>query len=46
MIKSVICVVASVLFLVINTVTLFLKPEFDFAINDEENYCVYYHMLY
>lgn len=42
MIKSVICIVASVLFLVINTVTLLLKPEFNFAINDEENYCVYY----
>lgn len=42
MIKSVICIVCVVLLLVINTVILFLKPEFNFAQNDETNYCVYY----
>jgi len=42
MIKSVICVVTAVLFIVINTMILFLKPEFTYARNDSDNYCVYY----
>lgn len=42
MIKSVICITAAVFFIVINTVILFLKPEFTFAINDENDYCLYY----
>ena len=42
MIKSVICITAAVLFIIINTVILFLKPEFTYAINDESDYCVYY----
>ena len=42
MIKSVICITASVFFIVINTIILFLKPEFTYAINDEKDYCVYY----
>lgn len=42
MIKSVICIVSAVFFIVINTIILFLKPEFTFARNDNENYCVYY----
>lgn len=41
-IKSVICIVCAVLFLVINTIILFLKPEFTFAKNDDENYNVFY----
>ncbi|MGN1379652.1 MAG: hypothetical protein ACI4XR_04610 [Bacilli bacterium] len=41
-IKSVICIVCSVFFLVINTIILFLKPEFIFAKNDDENYNVFY----
>ena len=42
MIKSVILIVGAVLLLVINTIILFLKPEFTYAVNDEDNYCVYY----
>ena len=42
MIKSVICITTAVFFIVINTVILFLKPEFTYAINDESDYCVYY----
>ena len=42
MIKSVICIVGAVIFIVINTIILFLKPDFNFAINDKENYVVYY----
>jgi len=42
MIKSVICIVCAVVFLIINTIILFLKPEFTFAINDKENYVVFY----
>ncbi|MBQ6840703.1 MAG: hypothetical protein IJO63_01120 [Bacilli bacterium] len=42
MIKSVICVTCAVFFIVINTVILFLKPEFTYARNDKENYCVFY----
>lgn len=42
MIKSVICVVTAVLFIVINTIILFLKPDFTFVRNDNENYAVYY----
>lgn len=42
MIKSVICIVAAVFFIVINTIILFLKPEFIYAKNDNENYCIYY----
>ena len=41
-IKSVICIVCAVLFLVINTIILFLKPEFTFAKNDDDNYNVFY----
>lgn len=40
--KSVICVMASVLFVVINTIILFLKPSFSYAENDENNFQVYY----
>ena len=42
MIKSVICIVCAVVFIVINTVILFLKPEFNYALNDKENYVVFY----
>ncbi|MBE6148406.1 MAG: hypothetical protein E7167_02805 [Firmicutes bacterium] len=42
MVKSVICIVCAVIFLIINTIILFLKPEFNYALNDKENYCVYY----
>lgn len=42
MIKSVICIIAVVVLLLINTIILFLKPEFNFAQNDEQNYCVFY----
>ena len=42
MIKSVICITTAVLFIVINTIILFLKPEFTYAINDESDYCVCY----
>lgn len=42
MIKSVICVVCAVIFIIINTIILFLKPDFNYALNDKENYCVYY----
>lgn len=40
--KSVICVVTAVFFVVINTIILFLKPQFTYAKNDTENYPVYY----
>lgn len=42
MIKSVICIVCTVIFLVINTIILFLRPEFNYALNDDENYVVYF----
>ena len=42
MVKSVICIVSAVFLIIINTVILFLKPEFTYARNDEDNYCVYY----
>ena len=42
MIKSVICITSAVFFIVINTIILFLKPEFTYALNDENNYCIYY----
>lgn len=38
MVKSVICITAAVLFIIINTAILFLKSNFNYAINDEENY--------
>ncbi len=41
-VKSVICIVCAVFFVIINTIILFLKPEFVFAKNDNENYNVYY----
>ena len=41
-IKSVICVVCAVFFVIINTIILFLKPEFVFAKNDDDNYNVFY----
>ena len=41
-IKSVICVVCAVFFVIINTIILFLKPEFVFAKNDDNNYNVFY----
>lgn len=42
MVKSVICITASVFFLVIETCILILKPNFGYAFNDKDNYCVYY----
>ena len=42
MIKSVICILCAVVLVIINTIILFLKPEFTFAKNDEENYTLYY----
>ena len=42
MLKSVICIVCAVVFIVINTIILFLKPDFNYALNDKENYVVYY----
>lgn len=41
-IKSVICICVSVLFVIINTIILFLKPEYSFAQNDDENYTIFY----
>lgn len=41
-VKSVICVVAAVFFVVINTMILFLKPQFSYAKNDNDNYQVFY----
>ena len=45
MIKSVICIVATVAFIEINTAILILKPDFKYAINDENNYWVYYFFI-
>lgn len=42
MIKSVICVVCAVFFVVINTIILFLKPNYKYAKNDDDNYCVFF----
>ena len=42
LVKSVICIVCAVFFVIFNTIILFLKPEFVFAKNDNENYNVYY----
>lgn len=42
MVKSVICIAAAVLFIVINTAILFLKADFNYAINDEENYYLFF----
>lgn len=41
-IKGTICVVTAVFFVIINTIVLFLKPQFSYAKNDQENFCVYY----
>ncbi len=41
-IKGAICVVTSVFFVIINTIILFLKPQFSYAKNDQENFCVYF----
>lgn len=41
-IKSAICAACAVFFVVINTIILFLRPEFTYAKNDDENYHVYY----
>ena len=41
-IKCVVCVVCAVFFVLINTIILFLKPEFNFAKNDDNNYNVFY----
>lgn len=40
--KSVLCIVCAVIFIVINTVVLFLKPQVTYAKNDKDNYTVYY----
>lgn len=42
MVKSVICITCAVFFIVINTIILFLKPEFTYAHNDKDNYCIFY----
>lgn len=42
MLKSVICIVSAVILIIINTAILFLKPEFNFALNDKDNYVVFY----
>lgn len=42
MLKSVFCILGAVVLVIINTLILFLKPEFNFAKNDNKNYCVYY----
>ncbi len=42
MIKGAICVVTAVFFVIINTIILFLKPQFAYAKNDQENFCVYF----
>lgn len=40
--KSVICIVCAVLFIIINTVVLLLKPQVTYAKNDKDNYSIYY----
>ncbi len=42
MLKSVFCILGAVVLVVINTLILFLKPEFSYAKNDKNNYCVCY----
>ena len=42
MIKGAICVVTAVFSVIINTIILFLRPEFTYAKNDQENFCVYF----
>ena len=42
MAKSIICIICAVLFIIVNISILLLKPEVNFAQNDQDNYCVYY----